>query len=373
MQLMNDPWLQREPSCVHQLGLPDITLPMQYGDGVICIPSSKLESWSHEKIVLRALKQLVLDNVVEKKAFIFSEHVLASTSLTSAYLEWMIEECNVDFVSVVASPVASLSGLGLTTGLTMDIGETQTRVCAVLEGAVAAGSALTSSHSGRSVTETLLSLLQSRKSYYIPPHLAYFLGTSIKESHAFVASDYVSLQKLHECTFSLLQPTGIILPDGNTMCLESERYECCENLVSTELALARHESSLPNTIVDSLLTLDVDTRAALIKDLWFVGGGCILKGLEARFNRELKLVYYQRLQSTAVADGNAWLKDIRIKRPYSPEDTIFSGTMILGEMSVDSADSEHRRLGDVTNMWRSKGECNEEGYARIVQALRMNR
>eukprot|EP01053_Blabericola_migrator_P001610 Blabericola_migrator_1__1609@NODE_1429_length_4558_cov_54_174349_g950_i0_p2_GENE_NODE_1429_length_4558_cov_54_174349_g950_i0NODE_1429_length_4558_cov_54_174349_g950_i0_p2_ORF_typecomplete_len376_score76_88Actin/PF00022_19/2_4e34MreB_Mbl/PF06723_13/0_00018MreB_Mbl/PF06723_13/0_021PilM_2/PF11104_8/93PilM_2/PF11104_8/0_063_NODE_1429_length_4558_cov_54_174349_g950_i01571284 len=370
-------WLEEPQSSLHHLGLPEITSPINYSKGHVCLPSAKLESWSQEKIVLRGLKDLVSTEAsLTSKCFIFSEHPLASTELSSAYLEWMIEECDVNYVSVVASPVAALSGLGLTTGLVMDMGEMQTNVCAVLEGAVAGGTAFKSRHGGRSVTDALLSLIQTRKDYYIPPHLSYFLGTYLKEAYAFVASDYNSLQTLAANTFALLQPTGITLPDGNRICLDSERYECCEGLMATRESIRGVEVSLPNAVVDSLLPLDTDTRAALISNLWLVGGGSHLKGLEARFNKELKRNYHARLQglSASSVESAGWsFKDVKIKRPYNAEDSIFVGTMLMGEISLAYAASETRVKGDLSNLWRSAHECNELGYARAVAALRLNR
>eukprot|EP01056_Protomagalhaensia_sp_Gyna25_P005106 Protomagalhaensia_sp_Gyna_25__5105@NODE_589_length_3051_cov_94_468792_g456_i0_p1_GENE_NODE_589_length_3051_cov_94_468792_g456_i0NODE_589_length_3051_cov_94_468792_g456_i0_p1_ORF_typecomplete_len424_score47_02Actin/PF00022_19/3_1e40MreB_Mbl/PF06723_13/4e06PilM_2/PF11104_8/32PilM_2/PF11104_8/0_96_NODE_589_length_3051_cov_94_468792_g456_i05021773 len=373
LHLATHDWMKEPDPSLHYLGLPDVAAPISYSGGSICMPSTKEASWGLQKIVLRAAKELVQVQETESTAYIFSENMLVPTTLSTALLEWMIEECRVDYVAMVASPIAALSGLGLTTGLVMDMGETHTTVTAVLEGAVMEGAVKKSKQGGRSVTDSLLRLMQSRKDYTVPPYLAYHLGTHLKECYAFVASDFHSLQTLASNTFALLQPTGVILPDGNRVCLETERFECCESLVASKHTAV--ELSLPHLVVDSLLPLDTDTRALVLKNLWLVGGGSHLKGLEMRFNRELKRAYHQRLQNidSMAVDQAGWsFKDVRIKRPYNADDSVFSGTLLLGEVSIDSAGATHRAKGNFSNLWRSKAECNEEGYARVVQALRCN-
>jgi actin-related protein len=162
----------------------------------------------------------------------------------------------------------------------------------------------------------------------------------IKEKrHCFVALDQViERQKVKEA-----EPTVVELTRDNgvvdKITLTSELFDACELLFDTSLFLntstKASERPLPQCIVDTIMSCDIDIRKDLSRNITLAGGGALLRNLAARLQQELQ----------TLSPALEW----RVVCPQEAKYSSWIGGSILGSLSTFS------------KMWISRVEYDEAG------------
>ncbi|KAK7111347.1 actin, plasmodial isoform-like [Littorina saxatilis] len=191
------------------------------------------------------------------------------------------ETFNVPAFYLARSPSLVLGATSRTTGLVVDIGGSVVRAVPVYEGHCLTHAAGSYPFGSRYCTDYLLKLLVE-KGVALAPYGAKEAGEMIKK-FAYIAQDF----EQEKATFDVSQVKEYEFPDGQTIPLGPERFQCVEplfkpNLFGFEvLGLAEHA-------VNTVERCDPDLRQTLLSNVVLAGGASSLPGLASRFQQEME-------------------------------------------------------------------------------------
>ena len=160
----------------------------------------------------------------EDHALLLTEPLFSPTSSRENMAEMAFEVLGTPGLFVAPQPVLSAYTHGKISALVLDMGHTATRVVPVLEGRSMACSSKQTDVAGRCLTWYLSTLLEDT-GHVLSKGMSHMVE-DIKRACCYIAEDFQS-----EC---LLPPSShtmdISLPDGMTLTLSKERFQCPEVL-----------------------------------------------------------------------------------------------------------------------------------------------
>lgn len=177
----------------------------------------------------------------------------------------MFESFSIPAFYVAIQAVLSLYASGRTSGIVVDSGDGVTHTVPIYEGYSLPHAVLRIDLAGRDLTGWMAKLLQQR-GYSFTTSAELEIVRDIKQQLCYVAEDYEKELAGADSNNSLEKEYE--LPDGQTITVASERFQCPEALFKPEL-LGNEMSGMHKTAFDSIMKTDIDIRKDLYNNVSF--------------------------------------------------------------------------------------------------------
>lgn len=115
------------------------------------------------------------------------------------------------------------------------------------------------------------------------------------------------------------------LPDGQTVTLGEERFQCGEALFNPSV-LGKELMPLPDLVCDCLKKCPLDTRKNLINSVLVSGGTTMIDGMPERLRRDL--------QDTLSGKLGVRSLDLTVNAPKDRQSCVWRGGSVLGALST---------------------------------------
>lgn len=302
-------------------GLLKIKYPLSHG---------VVTDWADMERIWNYIYQEELKVQTEEHPILLTEAPLNPRSNRDMAAQIMFETFNIPALYISIQAVLSLYASGRTTGIVLDSGDGVTHSVPVYEGFSIPGAIQRIDIAGRDVTDYFQILLRKESGVRLTTSAESEIAKEIKERECFItidprkeAKDWITRQKRREYR----------LPDGQTIELGSERWNCNEILFDPEI-IGSESAGLHSLVCNSINRVDLDLRASLFSNIVLSGGTTMTRGFGDRLLKEIKQVA---------------VKDIKIKIFAPPERKISTwvGGSILASLST------------FKKMWVSAEEYNE--------------
>ncbi|KAK0155648.1 actin [Merluccius polli] len=280
----------------HMRGVLALRYPMK--NGVI-------HNWDDmEKIWHHTFQQLGVDP--EDHPVMLTEAPMNPVANRQRAVEVMFDRFCVPFVYVAMQAVLALYAAGRCTGVVFDSGDGVSHSVPVFEGYSLPHAVQRFPLAGRDVTLHLKKLLQEQ-GVNMRTSAELELVREMKERCCRVALDYEAE----------LRPGGsgggggemsYVMPDGQVVCLDTERFRAPEILFRPEL-IGRDHYGMHQSLYKSVLSTDIDLRRDLLGNIVLSGGNTLLAGLPERLQREVGVLVpgpRVRVSSPAGRDSSVW-------------------------------------------------------------------
>jgi len=187
--------------------------------------------------------------------------------------ELMMEGFQVPLLWIENPAFMSIWALLRNSGTCVDIGDGLIQLYSISEGSVLREAAARIDLAGTDITHHLSQILNVSEA----------ISKDIKEQYSYVAPDY--LEEINLSQMSSCRTRTHILPDGKSITVNEERFQCSEILFNPEY-YGLEKPSLPQMILNSVKKCNLDSRM-YTSYVVFSGGGSMIAGLEERLQREL--------------------------------------------------------------------------------------
>ncbi|PXF49271.1 actin [Gracilariopsis chorda] len=244
----------------------------------------------------------------------------------------MFESFSIPAFYVAIQAVLSLYASGRTSGIVVDSGDGVTHTVPIYEGYSLPHAVLRIDLAGRDLTGWMAKLLQQR-GYSFTTSAELEIVRDIKQQLCYVSEDYEKELAAADNNSSLEKEYE--LPDGQTITVAAERFQCPEALFKPEL-LGNEMAGMHKTAFDSIMKTDIDIRKDLYNNIVMSGGTTMFQGIATRVQKELETLAPPSVKIKVVAPP---------ERQYS----VWIGGSILSSLST------------FQQMWVSKTEYDEMG------------
>ncbi len=243
----------------------------------------------------------------EDQPILLAEIPLNPKANRDRMMEMLFNEFLCPAVYIMTEPVLVLYSTGNITGCVLDIGDSISFASCVIEGELIHHSSIIVNFGGKDLTKYLMSLLKTRKQRRLEHEIEDEIIQDIKECCCFTAKDLSKeIDKAKDTTKTVIYYE---LPDGNSICLNDERFQCPEALFNPELT-GREELSIVKMVVNSIAANSLEIRPNLYSNIALSGGSSMFQGLDERLQSELRLVLPENeihiIQSSNRKNG-AWV------------------------------------------------------------------
>ncbi|CAL8315123.1 unnamed protein product [Lota lota] len=282
----------------HMRGVLALRYPMK--NGVI-------HNWDDmEKIWHHAFQQLCADP--EDHPVMLTEAPMNPLQNRQRAVEVMFDRFYVPYVYVAMQAVLALYAAGRCTGVVLDSGDGASHSVPVFEGYSLPHAVQRFPLAGHDVTLHLTKLLQEQ-GVGMRTSAELEIVREMKERCCRVALDYEA--ELTPRGPSQGREMSYTMPDGQVVCLDTERFRAPEILFRPEL-IGRDHYGMHESLYKSVLSSDVDLRRELLGNIVLSGGNTLLAGLPERLQREVGrmepggLGGRVRVSSPAGRDSSVW-------------------------------------------------------------------
>ncbi|KAK0138289.1 Actin-101 [Merluccius polli] len=313
----------------HMRGVLALRYPMK--NGVI-------HNWDDmEKIWHHTFQQLGVDP--EDHPVMLTEAPMNPVANRQRAVEVMFDRFCVPFVYVAMQAVLALYAAGRCTGVVFDSGDGVSHSVPVFEGYSLPHAVQRFPLAGRDVT---LHLKKNERSGFVesifPKNVKKGFDQSVSNALPCVSQllqeqgvnmrtsaelELVREMKERCCRVALdyeaeLRPGGsssggggemsYVMPDGQVVCLDTERFRAPEILFRPEL-IGRDHYGMHQSLYKSVLSTDIDLRRDLLGNIVLSGGNTLLAGLPERLQREVGVLVpgpRVRVSSPAGRDSSVW-------------------------------------------------------------------
>eukprot|EP00300_Choanocystis_sp_HF-7_P017006 c19609_g1_i1.p1 GENE.c19609_g1_i1~~c19609_g1_i1.p1 ORF type:complete len:483 (-),score=109.84 c19609_g1_i1:92-1540(-) len=228
----------------------------------------------------------------------------------------MFESFAIPAAFVAIQAVLALYASGKTTGAVLDIGDGVAHSVPVYEGYSMPHAIKRMNLAGRHLTQHLLTLLRARGRAFTTT-AEFEIAREIKQSLCYVALDYEAESQ------KTVEVKRYTLPDGQSVVLGNERFECPEVLFQPNL-LGKDVPGVSTQLYQTIMACDIDARADLFSNIVISGGTTTLPGFKERLQKDLK----------GLAPGRA---RVRVEAPEDPAIAVWVGGSILAKLSTFEA------------------------------------
>jgi len=196
----------------------------------------------------------------------------------------MFENFNVPAMYVNIQAVLSLYSAGRTTGCIVDSGDGVTHVVPIYDGYILPHCIKRLDLAGRDLT-TFLSKILTERGYSFTTSAEMEIVRDIKEQMSYVAMDYD--EELKKSIASGELEKAYELPDGNVICIGSERFRCPEVLFQPSF-IGKECDGIHESTFAVIMQCDIDIRADLFGNIVMSGGTTMFPGINERLTAEIR-------------------------------------------------------------------------------------
>ena len=229
----------------------------------------------------------------------------------------MFEQFNVPAMYVNIQAVLSLYSAGRTTGCIIDSGDGVTHVVPIYDGYILPHCIRRLDLAGRDLT-TFLSKLLTERGYAFTTSGEMEIVRDIKEQMTYVAENYD--EELKKSVESGILEKSYELPDGNVICIGSERFRCPEVLFQPSL-IGKECDGIHESAFSTIMQCDIDIRSDLFGNIIMSGGSTMFPGINERLTSEMR-----RLAPQAVT--------VRVITPPERKYSVWIGGSILTSLNT---------------------------------------
>ena len=234
-----------------------------------------------EKVWLHAYSELGLRP--GQRPVLLSEAILNPKANKEKMAQVLFEALNVPAMSVVSDAVLSLYAAGRTTGLALGCGEGVSHSVPIVEGYMLPQAAARFDWAGRDLTEYLARLLRQR-GYNFVTEAELELVRDMKEKLCFVPLDFD--KKLKRQATRVEPERSYKLPDGQSISLDAERFQCAEALFHPMQA-GLEFPGIHQALHDTIQKCDVDIRRTMYLTVMLSGGSTLFPNMVERLSEEI--------------------------------------------------------------------------------------
>jgi actin-related protein len=196
----------------------------------------------------------------------------------------MFETFNTPAMYVASQSVLSLYAYGLTTGVTVEMGDGAAQVVPVWDGHVLRSAAVESRVSGREITDYLMKILTER-GFVFTTTAEREIVRDMKEKLCYVAADFEQDMATAASSPSSIEKS-YELPDGEVITIGNEQFRAPEAFFRPDM-IGSESIGLHQMAFGSIMKCDVDLRRDMFANVVLAGGSSLFGGMDVRLQKEL--------------------------------------------------------------------------------------
>ncbi|KAJ8397612.1 hypothetical protein AAFF_G00436110 [Aldrovandia affinis] len=290
----------------HMRGVLALKYPMK--NGVIHNWDEMEQIWHH------TFQQLRVDP--EDHPVLLTEAAMNPRENRQRMVELMFEAFSVPYTYVAMQAVLALYAAGRTTGVVFDSGDGVSHSVPVFEGYCLPHAVQRLTLAGIDVTLHLQKLLQEQ-GISMRTSAELEIVREMKEMCCCVAQDY---EAELACGGAASSEVYYTMPDGQVICLSTERFRAAEILFKPEL-IGRDHYGMHESIFKSILHSDIDLRKSFVGNIVLSGGNTLLAGLPQRLESEIR-----KMVPTDLGEC------VRVTSPKDRDFSVWSGGAVLASL-----------------------------------------
>lgn len=252
-------------------------------------------------------------------------------------IQMMFETFQAPATFIQIQAILSLYSSGRTTGIVMDSGDGVSHTVPIYEGYALPHAVKRLDLAGRALTDWLCKLLKTSQSTSFTTSAELETVRDMKEKLAYISRDYEAECRSADDSNDIDQTYE--LPDGNTITIGKERFQCPEALFQPSLT-GKEAKGIHSLTFDSIMACDLDIRKDLYENIVLSGGTTMFDGIGERMSDEI----------TSLAPASMQVKVIA---PPERKFSVWIGGSILSSLSTFGT------------MWILKEEFEEVGPAIV--------
>ncbi|NXA56038.1 ACTL9 protein, partial [Nothocercus julius] len=275
-----------------------------YVDVIGLTPSGITINWEAAEILWQHMFDHDLMVPAEEHALLITDPLLSPSTNKEKMVELAFESLHSPGIYIASQSVLSVYAHGQTSGLVVDTGYAVTHTVPVDEGYSLSHAVERMDIAGSHMTHYLMKLL--RDSGYMLSEAMTQVIEDIKHKCCYVASDFENECYLPEAFYTVDFP----LPDGQTISLGKQRFQCPEVLFNPPQAHGISYVGIHEMTQRSLNKVPEAVREKMWQNILLCGGSSLFEGLEKRFSSELQKMPSQakiRVSAIPLRRYSAWM------------------------------------------------------------------
>ncbi|XP_058382004.1 LOW QUALITY PROTEIN: actin-like protein 9 [Diceros bicornis minor] len=253
---------------------PELTLVQPVRSGIVV-------DWSAAELIWRHLLEHDLCVATQDHPLLFSDPPFSPTTNREKLVEVAFESLRSPAMYVASQSVLSVYAHGRVSGLVVDTGHGVTSTVPVFQGYKLPHATERLDLAGTHLTAFLAEMLLGSGVQLGQQDLD--TVEDIKHRYCYVAADLLQEQARPEQE----DRQSLELPDGRTVTLGKELFQCPELLFSPPAIPGLSPVGLPTMATRSLLKVPLEVRADVAQNVLLCGGSSLFAGFEGRFRAEL--------------------------------------------------------------------------------------
>lgn len=217
---------------------------------------------------------------MEEHPILMTESFTTQRSSKEKAVQIMMETFKVPAYYSTSPSLLSLYASGITTGVTIDAGESMTTILPIYESFSMTHVNRIFDAGGKTINSYLSKLLQQECS--IQPSIE--AVRNIKEKYCYIAEN--PKEETNKYEHSSENDVKYEAPDGTSMVIKSQRFRCTELFFQPEL-INLNSKSLTQLIIDAITESDEDLRKEFYGTIVLSGGSSMFKGFGERIEKNL--------------------------------------------------------------------------------------
>lgn len=260
--------------CTNMRGVLKISYPISRGN---------VMNWEDFYELLTHIFYNVLRVEPSQHPVIYIEHTMTPPDTREYLAKLLLDTYGVQSLFMANADLLALFSVGLTDGLVVEIGEGNTYIAPIANGALYYAGVMKLNLASVDIAENLKGLLM-RYGQSLDFSAQKEILRDIKERNCYVALDPQS----ERAKSQQMDRVSFTLPDGESMPIDGEtRYQAAEILFHPEV-LGYNVAGIPESIIQSILRLDFAWRRIMLENIVLWGGTTKLNGISLRLEHELE-------------------------------------------------------------------------------------